>query len=144
MREVCADASLILSLLLPGEESERTDAIWGEWVYQGVSVVGPPLLYAEVTSVIRNAVWKAKLSEEEGERAFKAFCALQVKKIDHPELHAQAWKKAKELGLPKAYDSFYLSLAELEDCELWTGDRRFYNQARQKYPCVRWIGEYVP
>jgi predicted nucleic acid-binding protein len=144
MREVCVDASLILSFLLPGEESERADVIWGEWVRKRVGVIGPPLLYAEVTSVIRNAVWKAKLSNEEGEKVFKAFCALEVKKIDHLELHIEAWRKAKELALPKAYDSFYLSLAEFEDCELWTEDKRFYNQARQKYPRVRWIGEYAP
>ncbi len=36
----------------------------------------------------------------------------------------------------------YLALAELFDCELWTGDQRFYNAVRRTLGRVKWIGDY--
>ena len=37
----------------------------------------------------------------------------------------------KRLAQSKAYDSFYLALAERMGEDLWTGDRRLFNRAQQ-------------
>jgi predicted nucleic acid-binding protein len=42
-----------------------------------------------------------------------------------------------------AYDAAYLALAESEGCELWTGDRPFYQAVKARLPRVKWIGDYV-
>jgi predicted nucleic acid-binding protein len=59
-----------------------------------------------------------------------------------------AFKWAERLGHSKAYDSFYLALAEWLSAErqvlveLWTADERLVNRARQVgAPWVRWVGE---
>jgi len=80
----------------------------------------------------------------EGEEAFRAFVGLGIRKVDYPELHIRAWELARILNQPKAYDVNYLALAELEGCELWTEDKRFYNSAKASFTNVRWIGEYPP
>jgi len=43
-----------------------------------------------------------------------------------------------------AYDAAYVALAESEGCELWTGDRPFYQVVRDGVPRVKWLGDYVP
>ena len=47
---------------------------------------------------------------------------------------------ASELGQGAVYDSHYLALAELLNCELWTADERFYRATATNWPNVRWIG----
>lgn len=42
-----------------------------------------------------------------------------------------AFDWAEKLGQSKAYDSFYLALAETLRAPLWTADRRLANAARQ-------------
>jgi predicted nucleic acid-binding protein len=42
-----------------------------------------------------------------------------------------------------AYDAVYLALAEAEGCELWTGDRPFYQAVKSEMPLVKWIGDYI-
>jgi len=41
-----------------------------------------------------------------------------------------------------AYDAAYLALAEAEKCDLWTGDRSFYQAVRGELAQVKWIGDY--
>jgi len=43
-----------------------------------------------------------------------------------------------------AYDAAYVALAESEGCELWAGDRPFYQAVRDGVPRVKWLGDYVP
>lgn len=41
-----------------------------------------------------------------------------------------------------AYDAAYLALAEGEGCELWTGDRPFYQAVRGKVSRIKWIRDH--
>ncbi len=47
---------------------------------------------------------------------------------------------AHQLRRPTTYDCYYLALAERYQCELWTGDQRFYNAVKDAIPWVKWIG----
>jgi len=42
-----------------------------------------------------------------------------------------------------AYDTAYFALPEAEGCELWTGDRPFYQAVRDNLPWIKWIGENI-
>lgn len=121
---VCVDASLVLHLLLPDERDPGTEALWRGWAAAGIEVIGPALLYAEVTSVIRLRVVIGRLTADEGEEAFAAFNALGIARVDRDDLHIRAWQLAKQYQTRRAYDMMYLALAQLEDLELWTGDER--------------------
>jgi predicted nucleic acid-binding protein len=102
--------------------------------------MGPPLLYAEVTSVIREAVFFRRLDQDEGDRAFEKFCGMAIAISTRPNLHRLAWELAKRYNRRRAYDSFYLAAAQAEGCELWTGDQRLFNAV--SLPWVKWVGDY--
>jgi predicted nucleic acid-binding protein len=140
MPSVCVDASLVLALLLPEERSNQAQSLWSGWLREAVTIFGPPLLYAEVPSVLRQAVFFNRVSSDEGEAAFQAFCDMNIAVSANPDLHIRAWNLAKEFHRPRVYDSFYLAAAQAEGCELWTGDRRLVNAVN--LPWVKWIGHY--
>jgi predicted nucleic acid-binding protein len=58
------------------------------------------------------------------------------------ELHDRALWWAERLGRNKTYDTHYVALAEQQQVELWTADRRLVNAAGQAGASwVRWMGE---
>lgn len=136
---VCVDASLVLHLLLPDERDASTEALWHGWATAGIVVIGPALLYAEVTSVIRLRVATGRLTSDEGDKAFAAFNALGITRLDRDDLHLRAWQLTKQYQTRRAYDMLYLALAQLEDLELWTGDERVVNTIGGGDARVRWI-----
>jgi predicted nucleic acid-binding protein len=133
---VCVDASLVLHLILPDERDAGTESLWQGWAATGVAVIGPPLLYAEVTSVIRLRVVTGRLTADEGDEVFAAFNALGVARVDHDDLHVRAWQLAKQYQTRRAYDMMYLALAQIEDLDLWTGDERLVNTIGGRDPRV--------
>jgi predicted nucleic acid-binding protein len=134
------DASLVLMLFLPDQHSQRAEALWSQWEREGMVPLGPPLLYAEVPSVLREAVFFGRLSPEEGQSAFETFCDMAITVSARRDLHLRAWELAQEFHRPRLYDSFYLAAAQAEGCELWTADRRLVNAVNR--PWVRWVGDY--
>ncbi len=140
MSEVCVDASMILAWLLPAEESLQIANLIEGWIRQKVELVAPPLLYAEVTSVLREAVFFKRISSEEGETAFAIFCALGVKVPHIPDLHRRAWDLAKTFNRPKAYDSHYVAVSDARGCPLWTVDKKMFNAFHDRWPRMMYAG----
>ena len=138
-RRACVDASLVLRRVIPYERDAAIEEFWVDWDRQGVEICGPVLLYAEVTSTIRLRVVTEQLTEEQGENAFRDFNQLGVHKIDRDDLHVRAWELAKRYRQRRAYDMTYLALADLEDLDLWTGDKRLINALAGREPRVRWV-----
>lgn len=139
---VCVDASLALAWLLASQANMSANALRQEWYDNGVELTGPPLFHAEVTSVLRGEVFFKRMLPEEGEEAFSIYLDIPIRTIDKPEMYRRAWQLAKEYNLPVCYDMQYLAVAEMEDCELWTLDRKLVNAVRGKNKRVRWVGEY--
>jgi predicted nucleic acid-binding protein len=123
---VCVDASFLVKLLTPEAHSERADALWAGWLEGEVHVFAPVLLAFEVTSVLRKKVQRGLLSEARGREAVEAFAELagSLELISPEGLHRRAWQLAAENRQPNLYDSYYVALAELLDCPLWTADER--------------------
>lgn len=138
----CVDASLVLTLLLPEELTARVGRLWHHWVSAGDELVGPPLLFAEVASVLRAAVFFRRISPERGQLAFDAFLSLGIRQVDPPDLQQRAWALARAHNRPRAYDAQYLAVAAALGCELWTGDRRLARAI--PLPGVKWIGGDEP
>ena len=139
---VCVDASMALQWLFYGEHREQADSLLRDWAENDVEMVAPPMFHAEVISAIRKSVYFKRILLEDGDRLFALHWGLPVSVIDTSEMYHGAWALAKSFNLPVCYDMQYLAVAELEDCELWTADRRLVNAVRGKTKRVKWLGEY--
>ena len=138
---VCVDASLALAWLFVDTHSEQADGLWQEWTGKAIELVAPPMFHAEVASSIRKIVYFKRILPAEGERLFALYSEIPVRIIGSQAVHRRAWQLAKEFNLPVCYDMQYLAVAELEDCDLWTLDRKLVNAVRGNQR-VKWVGEY--
>lgn len=141
--QICVDASVALKLVLNEEHSDRARALWASWIADEVEVIAPFHLAFEVTSVIRNHVYRGEISAQAGEWAFTAIHAQDIR-LAHPAgLLERAWQLSQQFSRPTAYDTAYLALAELRGCALWTADGRLYRAVQGALAWVKWLGDYA-
>jgi len=138
---VVVDASFALKLVLPEDYSERVRQMWESWIRSGIDTSAPYLLAYEVVSVLRNKVFRGELSPEEGEAALLAIEAQGIRLLHVEGLEQVAWDLAKEFNRPAAYDTSYLALAQILDCEFWTADAKLKNAVRGNVHRLRWVGD---
>lgn len=141
MVEVCVDASLVVAWFLPEEFSDEAFALKERWVGEAVELVAPVMLASEVPSTLRQAVYRGRILAGEGDEAFAAFLEMPIRIIQPENLLPRAWEIGKAVNAPRLYDAFYVALADIEDCELWTADRRLANVVQPRFPRVHWLGE---
>ena len=116
-----------------------------DWRRGAVRLVAPTLWVAESVSAIRGAVYTRVITADEGRRAVEDLFALEVETVPEDfHLSRSAFDWAGRLQQARAYDGFYLALAERLGVELWTADQRLANASQQAgVTWVRWIGETV-
>jgi predicted nucleic acid-binding protein len=134
---ICVDASFVLKLVLDEAESERVHALWADWLGQEITLIAPCHLAFEVTSVIRNHVYRREISAQAGQMALDAFLAQEIE-LRHPsDLEVRAWELAQQYNWPTAYDASYLALAESVGCDLWTADGRLVRAVGAALPWLK-------
>ncbi len=106
-------------------------------------VLAPEIWLPETVSVIRRMAYGHYLTSAEALTAVHDLFSLDVQVMMSDEaLALSALQWAERLGQSKAYDAFYVALAERAGADLWTADRRLVNGARQAgVTWVRWVGE---
>ena len=139
---VCIDASLALRLLLPTDQEPLADPLLQDWDQSGTEIMSTPLLDVEVTSAIRRLVYMRKVLPQQGEEAYRLYRDLGVTILNPPELTGRAWSLAVEYNHMRTSDLQYLAAAEVEDCELWTADRKLVDLTKGKANRVKWLGDY--
>ena len=97
---------------------------------QPEKLVGPPLLWSETTSALRQAVFRGAISEAEASAALDRFLTTPIERRAPRRLYEQAWLLAAELGWAKTYDAEYVALARLLACPLLTKDGRLMRRTR--------------
>jgi predicted nucleic acid-binding protein len=141
-RPVVVDASVVLKWQLDDEEciSQATALRDDFYALGAIQAIAPCLLIYEVINGIVTATRRKRLSPDKAHEAMDNLMEIGVElKVVEPE-------KVLELALEhnlSAYDAAYLALAESEGCELWTGDRPFYQAVRDDFSRVKWIGDYI-
>ncbi len=140
--QVCIDASVALKLVLDEEDSDKAQALWVSWVVEDIEAIAPCHLAFEVTSVIRHHVYRREISPEAGQLAFEALQAQGIRLVRPAPLHERAWALAQRFNRPTAYDAYYLALAQLAGCEVWTADHRLYHAVAEVLQWVKWLGDY--
>ena len=139
MVTICLDDSFVTALLSREVLTDAANKLWDEWMNLDVRLIAPPMITPEVTSSLREHVHFRKLTAREGERAFRRFLEMPIEIVQPPDLRERAWRLARDFNRPNAYDAFYVALAQAEDCDLWTCDRRMFNSFR--LPNMRLLGE---
>jgi predicted nucleic acid-binding protein len=137
------DANLLAALVLPLPYSDRAaDRVLG-WRRAGAELLAPVLLEYELAAILRKAVVAGWMSTDLAVETLGQMEALGVRYLaPTAALHERALRWAERLGHSKAYDAHYLALAEQEEVDLWTADRRLAHGAQQAgAPWVHWIGE---
>ena len=134
---VSADSSVILKLTLAEPGSVEARQLLDRWAADERPLVAPSLLAYEVTSALRMATYRERITAGQAETALEAFWDLQIELLQTPDLHRRALELAVALGLPVAYDAHYLAVAEAHGCEFWTADERLFSAVRPAFPLVR-------
>lgn len=141
MAAVCLDASFVLLWFLKDAKSASAEDLLRSWRGAGADLVGPRMLALEVPSVLRQAVHRGKLTADEGDQALNIFLRMGIRIREPRDIVPRAWRLGKTLNAPRLYDMYYVALAESENCELWSADRRLVNLAGRHLSFVRWVGE---
>ena len=141
-RLVVVDASVVLKWQLDDEECiPQATALRNDFYALGaIKTIAPHLLVYEVINGTVTATRRKRLTSDKALEVVHNLMELGV------ESKAVEPARVLELALEhnvSAYDAAYLALAESEGCELWTGDRPFYQAVKDDSPQVKWIGDYV-
>jgi predicted nucleic acid-binding protein len=140
---IVIDANIAVRAILPIEGKSNVLERLVSWHRSRSNIFAPELLIAETVSVIRRGIFDRWITEEEGQVAVEDLYRLGVEIVPSDAGICQAtlaW--ANRLGQPKAYDGFYLAVAERQGAELWTADEKLVNRGKQlNLPWIRWIDE---
>lgn len=87
-------------------------------------LAAPALMWSEARSVIHETLWRREIDREDAVVTHRRLGACPVDRVDHPDLHDEAWRVANELGWARTHDAEYVALARLLGCRLLTLDAR--------------------
>ena len=139
---VVVDASVALKWVLEEEGTEEALALWDRWQADGERVVAPPVFRAEVANTLRQVVRRGMATTQEAADLLEAL--LEVVAVEEPPtLYGRSLQMAHDFDLGAVYDALYLALAESENCEVWTADRRLARAVDERFPLLRCIGPGV-
>lgn len=147
---VIVDTCLALKWVIQEDDSDMANSLLAGWVAQGVSVLAPALMAYEIANAVHQRVRRGDFMPDDAERAFTQLYSIGINlrwaraASVVTALSTRALEIARTYTLGATYDTQFLALAEHEDCEYWTADRRFWDTVRQDHPRVRWLGAYQP
>ena len=139
---VVVDASLTAMWAIPESYTPQALALANQWAREETSLIAPCLILTEVTNAIYKRVLRGEMDLDTAITALHVVMEFGIEIREEPGLHSSAIQIAHQLKKPNTYDCHYLSLSEIYDCVLWTGDERLFNSVKQSYPKVNWIGHY--
>ena len=136
------DANIAINTAL--DMTDNLERFWERVDQEQITPCAPRLWLSETTSAIRFLLSQKEITSNEAEEALRTMHGLRIEIINEDEeLSLRALELAGKLRQSKAYDAFYLALAEKLVVEFWTADERLFNRCRKdlKLSWVHWIGE---
>jgi len=138
------DANVVVKWLVPGALEAEADQLF-QWILtQDGEAHAPDFLKLEVTQVLWKK-WRAnELLRSEVRLVMAELAALPLHLHHSSLLLADALEIACEFERT-VYDSTYLALADVLDCEFISADKRLINAIRQSNwsGSIRWLGEWT-
>jgi len=141
---VVIDASLAAMWSVPEDYSDQALSLANQWAEENTRLIAPCLMLTEVTNAFYKRVVRREMDLATGIEALHIVLEFGIEIREEPGLHSRSMELSHQLKRPTTYDCHYLALAEMHNCELWTGDERFYNSVKETMHQVKWIGNYTP
>jgi predicted nucleic acid-binding protein len=137
--QVVIDSSFLLKILLPENKSEQAEILWKSWIKDSIRVVAPTLIVFEVSSVLRNKIYRGILENGDARELINQIKHLDITLIYTDDLLDLAWEIGEILKTSTLYDCFYIALSKFLGAPLWTADRKLYNSAKEEIPLINVI-----
>jgi predicted nucleic acid-binding protein len=139
---VVVDASLAVKWVLKEPHAEQGLALAEEWAVARTRPSAPCLLLVEATNVLHRRAMLGHISFSQARQLLAGLLDMGIEIRESPQIHFRAMELDQELQRPAVYDTHYLALADILDCDLWTADERFFNSVKKRQPRLRWLGEF--
>jgi predicted nucleic acid-binding protein len=141
---VVVDTSIAIKWAVNEPDSNIALSLLAEWTKRETVILAPALLAYEATNAFHRHIRGGKIGFEDARRGLEEiiFTAMVFDFSQSPATNIKAMEFAQRFGLPAAYDSHYLALAESKGCEFWTADTRLWNSIKGKFSWARWMGDY--
>ena len=94
--KVCADASLIVAMLVPERFSLAALNLWSEWMRDDAEIIAPTLLRYEVASAIYRKSLNGLISEEDARNTLGQFLEMDIVYLDPVSLPIRAFEIAEQ------------------------------------------------
>jgi predicted nucleic acid-binding protein len=133
------DSSFLLKILLPEDKSEQAEKLWKGWIEDSIKIVAPTLIVFEVSSVLRNKIYRGILGNDDAKELVDQIKYLDLTLIYTEDLLDLAWGIGSILKVSVLYDCFYIALSKFLGSPLWTADRKLYHSAKEKFPLIHVI-----
>ena len=131
----CVDASVAPKWWIPEVHSAEALLLRGS----GLTLIAPPLLPVELTSVVVQKCRRGHIRPDQVATLILLIRRMPVKILPVGGILARAAELALNFH-PSVYDCLYAALALREGCQVVTADRPFYDALRVPFPSTMlWI-----
>ena len=127
MARYTVDANVVINWLMSRVDNAET---FFKALTEQDELVSPLLLLPECTSVLREEVFARRLRQEEARDHLETLLSLPLTVFQSFEQFSRALDLSERFQHQKAYDMQYVSVAELAEATLVTGDRGPLHAAR--------------
>jgi predicted nucleic acid-binding protein len=137
------DASVGAKWLLAESDSNRAYRFLHDMTAAGSQLAAPPIFAPELTSAVYKQFTSGALTSSEASSRLQRVAELPVEPMMPADLPVRAFQIAEAHRWKWVCDAFYLALAEIVGCELWTADAQLHRDVRAAHPNVRLLSEYT-
>lgn len=135
-KQYVIDASVVLSFLLPDEiHQEQARKLFSEYSKGKLGFIAPLLLNFEITSGLKTAIIRMRISLKRGKQLLEQFLKLKIASAEEENFN-EVLEIAIEYGI-STYDAEYVVLAQKEKYRLITADKKLVTRIGSKFSSIK-------